>query len=197
MADVRGGAGAVTGTVLVDTNVFTARLRERSPLATRYAKHLFGQRIALGEHLIQAPGSRSQAPGAHSSVRRRAPRIRLVAVWLSHTVAPMSSEARKLRGSVRVVAGGAASARAQRRAASGCVELLTTRSLPLSMDVERNACSRRDRGCKASGVCRQTLRVRKSTWSATMLSAWVRRAQREGCGVHATYSSSVPCGVPS
>jgi hypothetical protein len=47
MADVRGGAGAVTGTVLVDTNVFTARLRERSALATRYAKHLFGQRIAL------------------------------------------------------------------------------------------------------------------------------------------------------
>jgi hypothetical protein len=40
MGDVRGGAGAVTGTVLVDTNVFTARLRERSPLATRYAKHL-------------------------------------------------------------------------------------------------------------------------------------------------------------
>jgi len=38
MGDVRGGAGAVTGTVLVDTNVFTARLRERSPLATRYAK---------------------------------------------------------------------------------------------------------------------------------------------------------------
>jgi hypothetical protein len=43
MADVRGGAGAVTGTVLVDTNVFTARLRERSALATRYAKHLFGR----------------------------------------------------------------------------------------------------------------------------------------------------------
>jgi hypothetical protein len=35
MADVRGGAEAVTGTILVDTNVFTARLREHSALATR------------------------------------------------------------------------------------------------------------------------------------------------------------------
>jgi hypothetical protein len=52
MGDVRGGAGAVTGTVLVDTNVFTARLRERSPLATRYAKHLFGQRIALAPQTV-------------------------------------------------------------------------------------------------------------------------------------------------
>jgi predicted nucleic acid-binding protein len=52
MADVRGGAGAVTGTVLVDTNVFTARLRERSPLATQYAKHLFGQRIALAPQTV-------------------------------------------------------------------------------------------------------------------------------------------------
>jgi len=52
MADVRGGARAVTGTVLVDTNVFTARLRERSPLATRYAKHLFGQRIAVAPQTV-------------------------------------------------------------------------------------------------------------------------------------------------
>jgi hypothetical protein len=36
----------VIATVLVDTNVLTARMRERSPLATSYAKHLFGQRIA-------------------------------------------------------------------------------------------------------------------------------------------------------
>ena len=39
-------------TVLVDTNVFTARLRERSPLATNYAKHLFGQRIALAPQTV-------------------------------------------------------------------------------------------------------------------------------------------------
>jgi predicted nucleic acid-binding protein len=52
MADVRGGAGAVTGTVLVDTNVFTARLRERSALATQYTKHLFGQRIALAPQTV-------------------------------------------------------------------------------------------------------------------------------------------------
>lgn len=42
----------MTGTVLVDTNVFTARLRERSPLATEYAKHLFGQRIALAPQTV-------------------------------------------------------------------------------------------------------------------------------------------------
>ena len=29
------------------------------------------------------------------------------------------------------------------------------------------------------------------------LSAWVRRTRQEGCGVHATYSSPVPRGVPS
>jgi predicted nucleic acid-binding protein len=42
----------VIPTVLVDTNVFTARLRERSPLATSYAKHLFGQRIALAPQSV-------------------------------------------------------------------------------------------------------------------------------------------------
>jgi predicted nucleic acid-binding protein len=42
----------VIATVLVDTNVFTARLRERSPLATSYAKHLFGQRIALAPQTV-------------------------------------------------------------------------------------------------------------------------------------------------
>jgi predicted nucleic acid-binding protein len=42
----------MTGTVLVDTNVFTSRLRERSPLAGRYAKHLFGQRIALAPQTV-------------------------------------------------------------------------------------------------------------------------------------------------
>jgi predicted nucleic acid-binding protein len=42
----------VTGTILVDTNVFTARLRERSALATQYTKHLFGQRIALAPQTV-------------------------------------------------------------------------------------------------------------------------------------------------
>ncbi len=37
----------MTGSVLLDTNVFTARLREKSPLASQYAKHLFGQRLLL------------------------------------------------------------------------------------------------------------------------------------------------------
>ena len=39
-------------TVLVDTNVLTARMRERSPLATSYAKHLFGQRIAVAPQSV-------------------------------------------------------------------------------------------------------------------------------------------------
>jgi predicted nucleic acid-binding protein len=42
----------VIATVLVDTNVFTARLRERSPLAASYAKHLFGQRIAVAPQTV-------------------------------------------------------------------------------------------------------------------------------------------------
>jgi predicted nucleic acid-binding protein len=42
----------VIATVLVDTNVFTARLRERSPLATSYAKHLFGRRIAVAPQTV-------------------------------------------------------------------------------------------------------------------------------------------------
>lgn len=37
----------MNGSVLLDTNVFTARLRERSPLAGLYAKHLFGQRLLV------------------------------------------------------------------------------------------------------------------------------------------------------
>lgn len=37
----------MTSSVLLDTNVFTARLREKSPLASGYAKHLFGQRLLV------------------------------------------------------------------------------------------------------------------------------------------------------
>lgn len=37
----------MNGSVLLDTNVFTARLRERSPLASLYAKDLFGQRLLV------------------------------------------------------------------------------------------------------------------------------------------------------
>lgn len=37
----------MSGSVLLDTNVFTARLREKSPLASLYAKHLFGQRLLV------------------------------------------------------------------------------------------------------------------------------------------------------
>jgi predicted nucleic acid-binding protein len=37
----------VTDSVLLDTNVFTSRLREKSPLAHLYAKHVFGQRLLV------------------------------------------------------------------------------------------------------------------------------------------------------
>jgi predicted nucleic acid-binding protein len=77
MADVRGGAGAVTGTVLVDTNVFTARLRERSPLATRYAKHLFGHRIALAPQTVAE--ARYGALNANWGAARQARLARLLA----------------------------------------------------------------------------------------------------------------------
>jgi len=42
----------VTGTVLVDTNVFTARFREGSPLAARYAKHVFGNRVVVAPQTV-------------------------------------------------------------------------------------------------------------------------------------------------
>jgi hypothetical protein len=55
----------VIATVLVDTNVFTARLWERSPLATSYAKHLFGQRIAVAPQTVaEARYGRSAPAGA-------------------------------------------------------------------------------------------------------------------------------------
>lgn len=42
----------MTGTVLVDTNVFTAWLRGRSPLTAKYAGHLLGQRVAVSPQTI-------------------------------------------------------------------------------------------------------------------------------------------------
>jgi hypothetical protein len=39
-------------TVLVDTNVFTARLRPRSPLNVQYSKHLVGQRLAVAPQTV-------------------------------------------------------------------------------------------------------------------------------------------------
>ncbi|MGH9268579.1 MAG: hypothetical protein ACRD0D_10440, partial [Acidimicrobiales bacterium] len=43
-------------TVLVDTNVFTARLRPRSPLHAQYAKHLVGQRLAIAPQTVAEAG---------------------------------------------------------------------------------------------------------------------------------------------
>jgi predicted nucleic acid-binding protein len=39
-------------TVLVDTNVFTARLRPGSPLLLLYSKHLVGQRLAVAPQTV-------------------------------------------------------------------------------------------------------------------------------------------------
>ncbi|HEY3004210.1 MAG TPA: PIN domain-containing protein, partial [Kribbellaceae bacterium] len=39
-------------TVLVDTNVFTAWLRPRSPLVPLYRKHLFGRRLAVSQQTV-------------------------------------------------------------------------------------------------------------------------------------------------
>jgi predicted nucleic acid-binding protein len=42
----------VTGAVLVDTNVLSARLRDRSPLASAYTRHLVGQRLAVAPQTL-------------------------------------------------------------------------------------------------------------------------------------------------
>ena len=42
----------MNGSVVVDTNVFTARLRRDSVLAARYAKHLAGERIAVAPQTV-------------------------------------------------------------------------------------------------------------------------------------------------
>jgi predicted nucleic acid-binding protein len=42
----------VTGSVVVDTNVFTARLRRDSGLAAQYAKHLAGELIAVAPQTV-------------------------------------------------------------------------------------------------------------------------------------------------
>jgi hypothetical protein len=54
-------------TVLVDTNVFTARLRPRSPLNVQYAKHLVGQRLAVAPQTVAEAryGSLKAGWGAH------------------------------------------------------------------------------------------------------------------------------------
>jgi predicted nucleic acid-binding protein len=42
----------VNGTVLLDTNVFTARLRKDRPLEAQYAKHVFGKRVVIAPQTI-------------------------------------------------------------------------------------------------------------------------------------------------
>lgn len=56
-------------TVLVDTNVFTARLRPRSPLNELYSKHLVGQRLAV------APQTVAEARYGALKAGRGAPRL--------------------------------------------------------------------------------------------------------------------------
>lgn len=42
----------MTGTALVDTNVFTGWLRTGSPLALQYARHLLGQQLAVAPQTV-------------------------------------------------------------------------------------------------------------------------------------------------
>ena len=42
----------MTGSVLLDTNVFTSRLHERSVVAGQYAKHVFGQRLLISPQTV-------------------------------------------------------------------------------------------------------------------------------------------------
>ncbi|WP_166658752.1 hypothetical protein [Kribbella sp. VKM Ac-2571] len=42
------------GTVLLDTNVFTAWLKPRSTLVPLYGKHVFGRRIAIAPAASEA-----------------------------------------------------------------------------------------------------------------------------------------------
>jgi len=62
----------VTGTVLVDTNVFTARLRERSPLALHQSDH-------NADLWIAATAIRWSVPlVAHDAVFTGCPKVRLL-----------------------------------------------------------------------------------------------------------------------
>lgn len=42
----------MTGSVLLDTNVFTSRLHEQSVVAVQYGKHLFGQRLLVSPQTV-------------------------------------------------------------------------------------------------------------------------------------------------
>ncbi len=42
----------MNGTVVVDTNVFTARLRKDRPLEAQYARHTFGRQVAVAPQTV-------------------------------------------------------------------------------------------------------------------------------------------------
>jgi predicted nucleic acid-binding protein len=92
----------VIATILVDTNVFTARLRERSPLATSYAKHLFGRRIALAPQTVAEAryGALSAGWGAArvESLSRLIARARVLPVDIDtiEAVAQLRNECRQI-----------------------------------------------------------------------------------------------------
>jgi predicted nucleic acid-binding protein len=92
----------VTGTVLVDTNVFTARLREHSPLATRYAKHLFGRRIALAPQTVAEARygalNANWGPARQERLARLVARARILPVDIDtiETVADLRNQCRTI-----------------------------------------------------------------------------------------------------
>ncbi len=89
-------------TVLVDTNVFTARLRERSLLATSYAKHLFGHRLAVAPQTVaEARYGALSAGWGHARTERLSrliarARILPVDIDTTETVARLRDECRQI-----------------------------------------------------------------------------------------------------
>jgi predicted nucleic acid-binding protein len=97
MADVRRGAGAVTRTVLVDTNVFTA---PSGALATRYAKQLFGQRIALAPQTVAEARygalKATWGPTRTEQLARLVGRARILPIDTIETVAELRNQRRMI-----------------------------------------------------------------------------------------------------
>jgi len=92
----------VIATVLVDTNVFTARLREHSPLAASYAKHLFGQRIAVAAQTVAEARygalSAGWGPARTERLSRLIARARILPIDVDtiETVARLRNECRRI-----------------------------------------------------------------------------------------------------
>lgn len=90
----------MTDAVLVDTNVFSARLRERSLLASAYVKFLVGQRLAVApQTLAEVRYGALKAgwgPARLQAVARLTARVRVLPVdaYTIETVADLRNQCR-------------------------------------------------------------------------------------------------------